>query len=149
MQSAPAVTVRLHRFGAWNAGVLGSAAGACVLLALLLKPLVWAWMAGGVLAAGFAAWAAWRRQPCSLVWDGQAWHLDQRVDALTAEVAADLPWVLLLRLRPESVPRLAFWRVVWLPVVAQPGLDLHALRCALYGRARLPLAGAAGQPLSL
>jgi hypothetical protein len=148
MRAAPACTIRVTRFGAWNTAVAG--------LALTALVLIGAWLANRTprpqpMHFGAAAWAsivivvlAWRtccREPTTLRWDGAVWTLEpcgrpqplalQRPVEGRLQVALDLgPW-LLLAFDPLAAPSPYARR--WLPVQRR-GLEAewHALRCAVH-----------------
>ncbi len=142
-----AVRVIVRRYGVWNGAVLAVAAAAVA--------SAMAWMAGFDPAPGVGSWAAavllavvgaagafaaWRREPLSLRWDGMQWHLgppdsagnEPLVGRLT--VAIDLGAWLMLEFTPESGGGAA--SRLRLPVQRR-GLEpvWHALRCAVYSPA--------------
>lgn len=148
-RTAPAVHVRVEHFDFWVSGIGG-------LVALAAATLI-GWVAGAEQArggAGASSATVWfftfvsllalacplfslRLPPCSLRWDGQAWHLGPpgSVGAepwpVELDVRLDLGAWMLLRVHSVApgFPR-AF---AWLPLQRR-GMPLqwHGLRCALF-----------------
>jgi len=133
MRSAPAVSVRCSRAGAWRvfqAALPALSAAALLAWALghLQEPVWPAW--GLIPLVGGLAWWSFRRQtpqPLTLNWDGQCWTADGQEGRL--DVMIDLgPW-LLLRLRPLDPEG----QLLWIPVArAEAAAAWHALRAAVY-----------------
>jgi hypothetical protein len=89
MRAAPPVDYPVSRHGLWDlpaCALAGSAAALPVAwlgwqleaARMIAAPAVWVLQAHALLFAVVAAWWTWRRrglvEPCSLRWDGQAWH---------------------------------------------------------------------------
>jgi len=144
MHASPAFHVIVRRYGAWRGLVIALVAMmAAVLLAWLASrdeftPLLLQ-LAVGALGLGLMAAAVRlvRREPMSLRWDTQRWHLGQ------ASTAGDEPWTgrlavaldlggwMLLRFDVDASS--SGRRIHWLPIQRR-GLEgqWHALRCAVY-----------------
>ena len=132
MRAAPPISVTIARFGVWRGlvaalyALAAAVLSAWVVLRLELAPSPLPALLAAVLACGTSLRAS-RRHPTRLGWDGQGWSLDGVNHTL--EPAIDAGAWMLLRLRPEGVPR----RTVWLPVQRR-GLEAfwHGLRAAVY-----------------
>jgi len=136
MRHAPSVNYPVGRSllaAAWAAAAW--LAGACTVAAWWLHGAGPAWHAwlGAALLATTAAWAGWcwlRNFEGELRWDGSAWHLSGRGAALPdLSCALDLQVALLLRVSGDPA------RWLWVERRRAPA-RWHALRCAVYSRAR-------------
>jgi hypothetical protein len=176
MKAAPAVTVRLHRFSAWNRGV-------AALTVLALVAVVWlGWMlvpeqaepqqiggfqaqnglqASWILGLPVLDWAVLGWASLSLAAIGLAvgrlWQTRPVTLAWNGQHwqldGAPEPWQVLVTLDLGFLLLLRASRpgsrVRWVPVLApQSGTDLHGLRVALFAQSHRA-ANLAAQPLSL
>ncbi len=136
MHAAPAVSVCCGQSAVWRwLHAALPALAATALAAWGLGHLQWAAWPALLLAPGVAALAWWwpglrpRPRPQRLAWDGQQWTADGC--AVRLDLMMDLGHGMLLRLRPIDDPG----RSLWIPIgVADAGVDLHALRAAVYCR---------------
>ena len=162
-RTAPAAHALVERFDSWALGICGlvvlAAASLAVWLACASQP------EGSVGASSATVWSSalvslralacplfsLRPPPCSLRWDGQAWHLGPASSVgaepwpVQLDVHLDLGAWMLLRVRSTAAgfPR-AF---AWLPLHRR-GMPLqwHGLRCALFAPlSRVPMDGGAGR----
>ena len=133
MRHAPPVQVRSQGAG-WRLAQAGLVAvAAAAFSAWLLLHAEWAaWPAApAALAAGLLVWRALPCDPVALAWDGQAWQADGVVGEV--DVMLDMAGFLLVRFRP--VPAV---RARWIALSQRDtGVAEHALRVALYARARV------------
>ena len=151
MHAAPAVSVYCAHPAGWR-GLKAAlpALAACAVGAWGLGHLQWAVWPALLLAPGVAALAWWWPRPRTLrlAWDGQQWTADGY--AMGLDVMMDLGHGMLLRLRPID----AAGGSLWIPLGgADAGVDLHALRAAVYcrppkstGRARPTQGGGVAKP---
>lgn len=151
MHSAPAVSypVGRSRFQGW---LLAATA-----LLGVLAGLLWCdasgrpgWRQGlyalALLAAGGAAFHAWRRTPPGLLrWEGQCWHWRTEAASVSGVLLPhlDFQFCLLLSLRTDAGARLWLW-----PERQLDRPQWHALRCAVFSRRRTEATEAAPGALS-
>lgn len=157
-RTAPAVHVLVERFDSWALGICGlvvlAAASLAAWLASASQPeggvgtssaIVWSFALISLLALACPLFSL-RLPPCSLRWDGQAWHLGQPGSVgvepwpVELDVRLDLGAWMLLRVHSVApgFPR-AF---AWLPLQRR-GMPLqwHGLRCALFAPGTRPQVG--------
>ena len=143
MRATPAFQLTIRHFGVWRAmvAVLVCCAAASLGAFLMLpgepsaSPLIRGPLATLAALAIAAGATLWRREPVSLRWDTQQWHLGPAASKGEEPwpgqlaVALDLGAWMLLKFSHQRDAR----RPHWLPV-QRMGIEpsWHALRCAVY-----------------